>query len=237
MGTDAKTERPDEARNSRRFGRSKASVQAAPQQTEAQVVTVMRSLLGRPRATLQDAANLAGAPDDARVSVAVIPMDRRRIIEVVAENPVIRIKVRLSTRSDGKPVLDEELIDVVPVAQRHGLGTQFLGRQLEQGLRLGIAEIRAYAIRGDPGGDVGYRVWPILGFDGPLPRGVIKELPAELAAARRVSELMETREGREWWIRNGDDISLTFDLSPNSPALRRFRAYLRRRGFPRTEPG
>jgi hypothetical protein len=33
---------------------------------------VMRSLLGRLRATLGNATNLAGAPDDARVTVAVI---------------------------------------------------------------------------------------------------------------------------------------------------------------------
>ena len=200
MGTDAKRERPDEARNFRRFGPSKASVQAAPPQTEAEVVTVMRSLLGRPRAKLQDAANLAGAPDDARVTVAVVSRHGRRVIAVVAENRLIRIEVLLARRVDGKPVLDDELIDVVPAAQRHGLGTNFLGRQLEHAVRLGIAEIRAYAIRGDPGGDVGYRVWPILGFDGHLPRGVIEKLPPGLAAARRVSELMETRERREWWI-------------------------------------
>jgi hypothetical protein len=236
LGKDAKGDRPDEAWKSRRFGPSKAGVRAAPGQTETQVIAVMRSLLGRPRANRQDAASLAGAPDDARVTVAVISRHGRRIIGVVAESPLLRIEVLLSTRSDGKPVLDDELIDVVPAAQRQGLGTQFLGCQLEQALRLGIAEIRAYAIRGDQGGDVGYRVWPILGFDGSLPRGVIDELPPELTAARRVSELMETREGREWWIRNGDDISLTFDLSPNSPALRRFRTYLRLKGFPRTEP-
>jgi hypothetical protein len=232
MGMDARRERPEEARKSRRFGPSKAGVQAAEGQTEAQVVAVLRSLLGRPRATLRDAANLAGAPDDARVTVAVVPMHGRRIIEVVAESPIIRIKVLLHARPDGKPILVDELIDVVPVAQRHGLGTRFLGRQVEQAVRLGIAEIRAYAIRGDQRGDVGYRVWPILGFDGPLPRQVLDELPPELAGARRVSDLMATQEGREWWIRNGDDINLTFDLSPNSPALRRFRAYLRRRGFP-----
>jgi hypothetical protein len=148
MGKDARGQRPDPARRPRKFGPSKASVQAAPGQTEAQILSIMRSLLGRPRATLQDAANLAGAPDDARVTVAVIPMHGRRIIEVVAENLLIRIKVLLHRRPDGKPVLVDELIDVVPVAQGQGLGTRFLGRQVEQAVRLGVAEIRAYASEG-----------------------------------------------------------------------------------------
>jgi hypothetical protein len=104
----------------------------------------MRALLGRPRATLEDAANLAGAPDDTRVTVAVIPLHGRRIIEVVAENPLIRIKVLLQTRPDGKPVPVDELIDVVPIAQRYGLGTRFLGRQLEQAIRLGSVSHSSY---------------------------------------------------------------------------------------------
>src|SRR5262245_270982 len=70
-------------------------------QTETQVVAVMRSLLGRPRANLQDAASLAGALDDARVTAAVISRHGRRIIGVVAESPLLRIEVLLSTRSDG----------------------------------------------------------------------------------------------------------------------------------------
>jgi len=56
--------------------------------------------------------------------------------------------------------------------------------------------------------------------------------PPELATAQKVTNLMRIRKGREWWIRNGDDINLTFDLRPNSPALHHFRAYLRRRDFP-----
>jgi hypothetical protein len=143
MGTDAKRERADEARKARKFGPSKASVQVAPGQTEARIVAVMRSVLGRPRATFRDAASLAGAPDDAIVTVGSTVQHGRRVIEANAENPLIRIKVVLQTRFDGKPVLVDELIDVVPHAQRHGLGTQFLGRQLEQAVRLAIAEIRA----------------------------------------------------------------------------------------------
>ena len=236
MGKDSSKDRPSRPSNSRKFGPSQASVRVAPGQTEEQVLAVMRSILGRPRAALREAANLAGAPDDAVVSVAVAARHGRRIIESIAQNSVMRIEVSLQTRSDGRPVLVNEQVDVIPVAQRHGVGTTFVGRQVEQAVRLGIVEIRAYAVRWDQMGNVGYLVWPLLGFDGPFPPGFIDRLPPELAAARQVSDLMKTPEGRVWWIRNGDDINLTFDLSPGSPARRRFRAYLRRKSFPRTGP-
>jgi hypothetical protein len=51
MGMNTKRERPDEARKRRRFGPSKAVVQVAPGQKEAQVLSIMRSLLGRPKSS------------------------------------------------------------------------------------------------------------------------------------------------------------------------------------------
>ena len=228
----AKRDLLDYARKPLGFGRSRARVQVAQGQTGSQIVALMRSLLGRPRATIQDAANLAGAPDDAVVTASIAALHGQRIIEIVVENPIIRIKVLLYQSADARPVLDDDTVDVTPALQQQGYGTDFLGRQVEQAIRLGIVEIRAYAVRDDRIGDVGYRVWPIFGFDAHLPREIIARLSPELATARKVSDLMKIRKGREWWIKNGDDINLTFDLRPNSPALRRFRAYLRRKDFP-----
>src|SRR5262245_19729824 len=169
MGTDATRDRPDEARKPRRFGPSKAVVQVAPGQTEAQVLSVMRSLLGRPRATLRDAANLAGAPDDARVKVIVVPKHGRRIIEIRAESEAVELRVLLYRGSDGKVILEDDRIDVGEEFQRRGQGARLLGRQIEHAIRLGVTEIRAYAVRDDEMGYVGYWVWALLGFDGPLP--------------------------------------------------------------------
>jgi hypothetical protein len=190
MGTNAKRERPDEARERRRFGPSKAVVQVAPGQTEAQVLSVMRSLLGRPRAILRDAANLAGAPDDARVKATVVPKHGRRIIEISAEGQAVELRVLLYRGPEGKVILEDDRIDVGGEFQRRGRGSSLLGRQVEQAIRLGVAEIRAYAVRDDQMGYVGYWVWALLGFDGPLPGEIRRRLPADLAAARRLSDLM-----------------------------------------------
>ena len=204
----------------------------APGQTEAQVVSVMRTLLGRPRATLRDAANLAGAPDDARVTAAVIPMHGRRIIEIRAESDLIENRLLLYRGLDGKVVLEDDQIDVSEDFQRRAHGARLLGRQVEHAIRLGVAEIRGYATRNDLTGDVGYWVWPLFGFDGNLPGSILDRLPPGLAGARRVNELIGTGAGRSWWFDHGDSITLVLDLRPRSPSLRRFRDYLRRKGLP-----
>jgi GNAT superfamily N-acetyltransferase len=225
-------ERPDHASKPRRFGPSKAKVQAAHGQAEDEVVAQIRTILGRPRATLPDAANLAGAPDDAVVTVAVIPMHGSRIIEIQAENVAVNLRILLYRRFDGKPILEDDQIDVSEELQRQGHGARLIGRQVEHAIRLGVAEILTYAVRNDEAGDVGYWVWPLLGFDGRLPREVIERLPADLSSAQRVSELMKFEPGQSWWRSNGDPINLVFDLGPNSLDLRHFRGYLRQKGLP-----
>jgi hypothetical protein len=192
----------------------------------------MRSLLGRPRATLRDAANLAGAPDDAVVKVAVIPMHGRRILEIRGESQAVRLRVLLYRRFDGRPILENDQIDVSEELQRRGRGARLVGRQVEHAIRLGVAEIQGYATRDDKTGDVGYWVWPVFGFDGILPESILRKLPPDLAGARRVNDLLQTEQGRQWWFKNGNAISVTFDLGPRSPDLRWFRAYLRRKGLP-----
>jgi hypothetical protein len=129
-------------------------------------------------------------------------------------------------------ILEGDQIDVSEDFQRGGHGARPLGRQVEHAIRLGVAEIRRYARRNDQTGDVGYWVWPLFGFDGNLPGTILDRLPPDLAAVRRVSELIRTDAGRGWWFEHGDSITVILDLGPRSPSLRRFRGYLRRKGLP-----
>ncbi|MHB1560699.1 MAG: hypothetical protein ACYC61_24865 [Isosphaeraceae bacterium] len=57
----------------------------------------MRSILGRPRAALREAANLAGVPDAAVVEVSVIPRDGRQAIQVGSAT-----STSLATDRDGR---------------------------------------------------------------------------------------------------------------------------------------
>jgi GNAT superfamily N-acetyltransferase len=222
-----KKERPDHARKLRRFGLSKAKVQPAQGQTEDQVVALIRTILGRPRATLQDAANLVGAPDDALVTIAVIPLHGSRIVEIQAESTSVKLRILLYRRFDGNPILENDRIDVLEGHQRQGIGARILARQVEHAIRLGVVGIQGYAVRDDKMGYVGYWVWPVLGFDGNLVREVLDKLPSEFATARKVSHLMSSEQGRRWWFENGDSLSVNLDLRPRSEGLRWLRTYLR----------
>jgi hypothetical protein len=86
----------------------------------------------------------------------------------------------------------------------------------------------------------GYRLWPQFGFDGDVPN--IGSIPDEIALAAagipipkegssripratvlrglrqqvkklRIQQLISTREGKRWWDKYGEDVSLTFDFS------------------------
>jgi GNAT superfamily N-acetyltransferase len=192
----------------------------------------MRSLLGRPRSTLRDAADLAGAPDDARVTVAVVPIHGRRIIEIRADSDLIELRLSLYRGPDGNVILEDDQLDASEDFRRRGHGTRLIGRQVEHAIRLGVAEIRGCATRNERTGDVGYWVWPLIGFDGNRPGAILDRLPPDLAGARRVGELVQTGAGRRWWLENGDSITVVLELTPRSPSFRRFRDYLRREGLP-----
>ena len=74
--------------------------------------------------------------------------------------------------------------------------------------------------------DRGYYHWPRFGFDGPLPAALGQRLPQQLAAARSVLDLIETKAGRRWWRRYGVALTVCFDLADESRSWRVFRRHL-----------
>ena len=231
MGMDAMRERPDEARKSRRFGPSKAIVQAAAGQTEAQIVSVMKSLLGRPRASLREAANLAGVPDDARVTVAVIPRHGRRIIEIRAESDLIELRALLYRGLDDKAILEDDQIDVSEEFQRRGHGARLIGRQVEHAIRLGGNSRVRYSKRSD--GRHRLLGLAAVWFRWKSTRGHPRSSPAGSRRSASSQRSHTDQRGTDaWWMENGDSMTVVLVLKPRSPNLRWFRDYLRRKGLP-----
>jgi predicted GNAT family acetyltransferase len=176
-------------------------------------------------------ASLAGAPDNARVTVRA---DHNRI-SIKVDGPGMTA-VRTLYKQDGKLVLHNDHFEVDEALRGQGIGASVFGRQVEQAALNGVAKIETNAARRD--GQVGYSVWPKFGYDGPLPGWVKGKLPEGLKGARKVGDLMKSAEGRDWWETNGADIFLTFSLKAGSQSRRVWDSYLgaKARGTNPTSP-
>lgn len=110
-----------------------------------------------------------------------------------------------------------------------GLGTKLFAEQVAALKAAGVKRIETDAARDE--GVIGYKVWPKLGYDGPIPK-TVEPRPPEFAGAETVGALMATAAGRAWWDKHGDSAKLTFDLADGSRSLAVLRAYqeAKRRG-------
>jgi hypothetical protein len=116
-----------------------------------------------------------------------------------------------------------------------GLGTKILAQTVANAIKMGFNKLTCEAERNDTDGYVGYKVWPKMGYDGPLPTWVMEDLPDRIKKDFEALEitkptlldLYELEDGPEWWEDNGATIDLEFDLSPNSRSLHVFYNYLK----------
>jgi 2'-5' RNA ligase len=154
--------------------------------------------------------------------------ESKRMIYPTAEGPVIRNVLFKS----GRDAFGNRLAPPK-------IGLEIFGRQVEEALRHGFRKLETRAARDNNPLDpyYGYNIWPKYGYDAPLTghyKGLLAsdagtgQIPAELADAKNVSDLMGTKEGRDWWQKNGDTIDMEFDLRPGSRHLKRWHEYLER---------
>jgi hypothetical protein len=112
--------------------------------------------------------------------------------------------------------------------QQGGKATRILSNLVTKLANAGFEEIDLMAARGE--GMVGYWVWPRLGFDGSFHYLQYEKAmdPAPLAVrnATTFSDLMKTKQGRDWWQRNGGSVPLRFHLNQNSISRRVLAAYI-----------
>ncbi|MEW4569299.1 hypothetical protein AB1L88_15650 [Tautonia sp. JC769] len=186
-------------------------------------------LLGRP-VRREDLASLGGAPDDATVHVRVDGVSRDRVRIVVKGDGYYADRV-LMGESNGQTILYNAYFAVDKNQRNRGLGRAVFGREVEHAIRLGVARIETTAAgegrkRLAGGTWNGFYTWPRFGYDGPLTSDVKRQLPRALADAERISDLMRTPEGREWWKDWGTQSALEFDLAPGSLSRRTWDAYL-----------
>lgn len=131
-----------------------------------------------------------------------------------------------------KKVIHNELFVLGDDAKGKGHALAMFTEQVVQAISMGFRAIETYAA-----GSVtsrtfqGYAVWPRFGYDAPIHPHLLDYLPPGLQNAKKVSDLMATKAGREWWTEYGSSIDLKFDLLPGSKSRTFLASYLRVKGF------
>lgn len=146
----------------------------------------------------------------------------------------ITLRAHPSTEDQSALRLDHLLIGDA-AKQGAGLGTAAFRDVVALAQQQGFRRITLEATRDD---DLnGYYAFARLGADGLLPTPLAREAQEAGFDAMRVSDLMETPEGRAWWRENGDTVELAFDLTPGSESMRRLESYEAERSASSTPRG
>jgi hypothetical protein len=172
-----------------------------------------------------DLARLTGAP--AGSIVRATSYGESNII-ISSRSETYNFDGRLVRNPDESLVLEMGTVEVDRSRRRRGVLTDAFSRQLDQARKLGVDRITLIAARNDDPRDrqLGYLVWPKFGFDADLSPARIKTLPAPLAGARTLSDLLSTPEGQNWWRKHGWSIRLDFDMTRGSRSWETWRAYV-----------
>ncbi len=202
---------------------------------EADVKSVSNKLFGK-ELTKDQFIRLSGSPDGGQVKVSASVKFRSIRIEV--DHPLYK-KDYTSIRTikkddDGNIFIENELLvlDSSKTESLRGLGTRIFATQALQASELGIDYIELFAAgRATDKLYNGYYTWARLGYDAPLNASDINSLPSNLKGATKVSDLMNTQEGREWWKQNGYGREMIFDTTNGSDSLKQLFDYLKERGI------
>ena len=162
--------------------------------------------------------DLVGAPPGSRVRVASRSSDEFRIY---LNGPGYEATRTVTRKANGDLVIHNDEFRTQKTGT--GLGLSIFAGQVETAAKLGVARIDTYAARGPTWN--GYWTWPRFGYDGPIPARNVPNLPPSLAGATRMSDLFRTKEGRDWWSKNGQSLDLIFDLTEGSLSRKVLAAY------------
>ena len=196
------------------LGASKAQIVGLEARAERLALSHATKVVFGKHRTPRELVNLTGALDDCRVAFAID--EGGRAINYTVTGPKVDTWYGYFENHGGKLRNHVGRLDASRESRerRERVGTRAHGRMAYWGSRLGLDELELRAARSDR--DVGYLVWPIFGYDGPIPLPIRVGMPAELAHYSTLQDLLDLPEGRDWWHSHGDSIDLSFDLTPGS---------------------
>lgn len=208
--------------------------------------TQFGGILGK-KMNVETVYKVSGAKGDASVTMT---KSSKGIEVTVIDKNVTAIRDLFIDKKTGKLVMENQYLGLTKGTEKGtGIGTDFFSRQVEEAIKAGVSEIRAYCA-GD-GSSVarstqeysGYYVWARLGFQNtePVPAWVdFKDIPFGLRKYAsfgqdigdpgpimfdNISDLMSTKEGREFWREHGAGFEGVFSLKKGSRSRKILEAY------------
>lgn len=137
----------------------------------------------------------------------------------------------VSRDSEGKLCMENAGLSIGRSHRGSGFGTKLFQKQVDEASSLGIAYIRTDASANR--GDNGYYTWPRLGYDKTLTKDdsfLFGHFPDRFGKIEKISDLMKTKEGRDWWKEQGETLKdMRFDLTEGSRSRKVLDAYVQER--------
>lgn len=222
----------------KKFEKSKAKVKLNPAADPGRVQKLREALIGDQ--TLEDIPSLVGAPDDAEVTITHGSKDS---LWITIEHKAYTAKRYIKADTQGRLFIHNKEFWMKPEYQKSGLGTEIFARQVQFCQDAGLDYIECHAAQENPLNPSkphnGYYTWPRLGYDmslteedgiGDGDEKVYRAARQAFPGAETVLDVMETKEGRDWWKANGTDmLEAKFDLTEGSRSMRVMEAYLEER--------
>lgn len=216
-----------------KYGKSKAKVEYKSTAGKGNTDQVMRNVLGD-KASPETVASLVGAPDDAKVQLSTTTKGN---LHVTIKHKAFEAVRFVGKDGEGKLFIRNEEFFMKATYQGSGVGSDVFSRQVEQARETGVSYIACHAAKANPSNPDkphnGYYTWPRMGYDQPVSamgKQLALRVQKQFPDAQNISDVMSTKEGRDWWKKNGKDLeSMRFDLKPGSKSLRILEAYQQER--------
>lgn len=178
-------------------------------------------------------AKLTGAPDGSILQTRFTDDDD---FEIEIENEILVDLMQRTIVSMGDDIflISNDIFVLNQAFRGEGIAVRSFAIEAREAQRLGISAIATKAA-GKAGDEFsGWFLWPRSGFQADLTEAEIAKLQLHdcvpLRTAATLHDLMQSKEGVQWWRENGSGRYMEFDLDPASTHWVILNAYLLEKG-------